>query len=125
MKPSKIPTANPNPSVTAACPDQAHGAGLPEAPAMPDARWRAGYAAAKAQAAALAGLYAHELFRMAVDDAMLDPARDGDLSPEGRARSEQLDVTMCQKAVAAHTAEDIEEAIGRMQPPGEDPPAPG
>jgi hypothetical protein len=89
---------------------------MSETPFVPDPQWLAGYAAAKAQAAAVARLYERELLRMAVDDAMLDPARDGDGSAEGVARSTELDATMWQKAAASRTAEDIAEAIDLMQP---------
>jgi hypothetical protein len=81
-----------------------------------DTQWLAGYAAAKAQAAALARLYQSELIKMATDDAMLDPARNSDVSPETVARSAELEATMWQKASAAHTAEDIAGAIDSMQP---------
>lgn len=94
---------------------------MPKKPLMPDTQWLVGYAAAKAQAAALARFYERELIRMAVDDAMLDPARHGDYSPEGIAKSAELEVTMWEKAAAAHTAEDIAEAIDLMQPLVEDP----
>jgi len=85
---------------------------------MANKQWRAGYAAAKRQAAALARVYEDELFRMAVDDAMLDPARKGieDLTPEECARFQNLALSMWQKGAAAHTAEDIAEAIKKMRP---------
>jgi hypothetical protein len=79
-------------------------------------QWLAGYAVAKAQAAALARLYQDELIKMATDDVMLDPARDGHVSPEDVARSAELEEAMWQKASAAHTAEDIAGAIDSMQP---------
>ncbi len=85
-------------------------------PRAVDTQWLAGYAAAKAQAAALARLYQNELIKMAVDDAMLDPARNGDFSPEAVARSAELDVSLWQKASAGRTAGDIAGAIDSMQP---------
>jgi hypothetical protein len=92
-------------------------------PATLHAQWLAGHAAARSQAAALARLYAKELIRMAVDDAMLDSAHCGDRSPEGLARSATLDISMWEKAKAGHTAEDIANAIELMQPTVADPPS--
>jgi hypothetical protein len=90
---------------------------MSEPPVEADPGWLAGYAAARAQAAALARLHEHELRRMAVDDAMLDPARHGgELSPEDAARSAELDIAMWRKAAASHAAEDIATAIEAMQP---------
>jgi hypothetical protein len=55
---------------------------------------------------------------MAVNEAMLDPARKGieNLTPEELALSQELDVTMWRKAAAADTAENIAEAIDKMRP---------
>ncbi len=96
---------------------------MPATPAILHAQWLAGHAAARLQAAALARLYAKELIRMAVDDAMLDPARTGDRSPEGLVRSAELDISMWEKAAAGNAAADIATAIERMQPAVADPPS--
>lgn len=84
--------------------------------------FQAGYAAAKAQAAAIARLYENELRRMAVDSWMLDPTRGGDYSPTAQARALEMGEEGWRKGEAAEAAEHIAAAIdGMMAPPPSEP----
>jgi hypothetical protein len=78
--------------------------------------YQAGYAAAKAQAAAIARLYEDELRRMAVDTWMSSPIHRGDFS--AAARGKELELWM--KGEAVQAAENIAGAIEAMKEPTDD-----